>query len=619
MIVLFDSVETTFESNGIGVLSDTISCTVTEERNGIFEAEIEYPITGIHYESLKNRNIIYTKPDPYRSPQPFRIYRITRPMSGRVKAYAQHISYDLIGIPVSPFSASTAQAALQGIKTHSAIVNPFAFWTDKSTQGEFNVEVPTGIRSLLGGSSGSVLDIYNGEYEFDKWDVRLWSARGQNSGVTIRYGKNLTDLTQDENISNIATGIYPYYVGSDETVVELPEKIVHATGTYNFDRITPIDFSGEFDDVPTIDQLRSAAQKYVKSNDIGVPKVSITVSFQPLDQTEEYAELALLERVNLCDTVTVEYSNLGVSATAKCVKTVYDVLKNKYTSIVLGDAKTTLADTIAVQQKEIETLPQSSILKDAINSATKLITGNRGGYVVLHDATGDGQPDEILIMDTPNITTSQKVWRWNNSGLGFSSTGYNGPYATAITQDGAIVANFITVGLLNASLIKTGMIQSQDGRTYFDLDASQLIATQLIAESASTGQFSAHLGMKYINGIPCNGMILKKDDKEFMVFAGGENNADIAFLGTESHVLMLRYIDNTLHVYSDGGGILKLSPEDITMNANVIFGSGNIDLGWTSIKVGNTTVVPATCYTGTLKDANGYTIHVSKGLITEIT
>lgn len=473
MILLYPQSESNFNNNGIGALSDAISCNITEERNGIYELEMQYPISGLHYSEIKNRSIIFVKPDPYRDPQPFRVYRITKPLSGQVTVYGQHISYDLSGIVVSPFSASSCLAALQGIETYSSTENPFTFWTDKSNTGNFSVDVPSSVRSLLGGTEGSILDVYKGEYEFDRWDVKLWNQRGQNSGVTIRYGKNLTDLQQDENISNIATGVYPYWKGSDNELVELPEKIVNAPGTYHFTKIIPLDFSGDFQDKPSEDQLRQRAEQYVEDNEIGVPAVSITVAFQPLEQTEEYKDIALLERINLCDTVTVEYPELGVSATAKCVKTVYDVLKDKYSSIELGEAKTNIADTIANQQKVIEETPTTSFMQQAITNATNIITGNKGGYVIMRDSNGDGEPDEILIMDTPSINTSQKVWRWNNGGLGYSSSGYNGPYSTAITQDGAIVANFITAGILNGNLIKTGRIQSlTPGGPYFDFSAN---------------------------------------------------------------------------------------------------------------------------------------------------
>lgn len=502
MLLLYPSTETAFSDNGLGALSDAISCTVTEARNGEFELEMEYPIAGIHYGELKNRCIVTAKPNPYADPQPFRIYRITRPLGGKVKVYAQHTSYDLSGVTVEPFSASSAAGAFSEIESKATGNNGFTFWTDNQDAGNMTVSVPSSVRSILGGTEGSILDTYGGEYEWDGYLVRLWSQRGQNSGVTIRYGKNLTSLEQDENIAGVATGVYPYWAGENGDLVTLPEKTVDAPGTYDFEYYIPLDLSGEFEEQPTVSQLRERAEQYVEDNNIGIPTVSLSVAFQPLDQTEEYKDIALLERVNLCDTVTVEYPELGVSATAKCIKTVYDALKDRYTSIDLGDAKTNMADTIIQQQKEIEKVPTSSAMQQAILNATNLITGNKGGYVVLRDTTGDGEPDEILIMDTADIETAQKVWRWNNGGLGYSSTGYNGPYGTAITQDGAIVADYITTGSLNASLIKTGVINAdliKSGRisgqdnpnVYFDLDIGELRASSI---TSTDGNARADIG-----------------------------------------------------------------------------------------------------------------------------
>lgn len=180
--------------------------------------------------------------------------------------------------------------------------------------------------------------------------------------------------------------------------------------------------------------------------------------------------------------MTVEYPALGVSAAAKCVKTVYDALKDRYTSIELGDAKANFVDTVLQQEKKIEKAPTASYIQQAVLNATNLITGNKGGYVVLHDSTGDGEPDEILIMDRPDIAAAVKVWRWNSGGLGYSSTGYNGPYGTAVTQDGAIVADFITAGILNAGVIKSGRIAGlSNPNVYFDLDAGELVAGKMVS------------------------------------------------------------------------------------------------------------------------------------------
>lgn len=292
--------------------------------------------------------------------------------------------------------------------------------------------------------------------------------------MRIAYGKNLTDVKQDESIENTITGVYPYWKDSDGNIVELPEKTVSAESAknYPFRRTVPMDFSSDFADKPTIAQLKQRAEKYISDNNIGIPKVNITVSFQPLWQTEEYKNVAALERIGLCDTVTVEYEKLGVSAKAKVNKTVYDVLKDKYSSIELGEARSNLSDKIINQEKQIEEKPDVSFLQQAIESATNLITGNKGGYIVyMYD--GDGKPYEMLVMDTPDILTAQNVWRFNQAGFGHSSTGYDGPYTTAITQDGKIVADFVATGTLAANLIKTGILSDHKGINFWNMDTGE--------------------------------------------------------------------------------------------------------------------------------------------------
>lgn len=472
--ILYAETETTFDSNGLGILADCTSCEVTENRNGSYEAELEYPITGQHYGDIANRSLLMIKPNPTSELQPFRIYEISRPMNGLVTISAEHISYDLSGIPVSPFSATSVNEAFMKLKSNSAVENPFEFWTDKTITANMAVSVPSSIRGLLGGSEGSILDCYGGEYEFDRYTVRLHSSRGENRGVSIRYGKNLTDITQEENCSSVYTGVYPYWTNTDGDIVMLDEKIVYVDGSFSFDRILPVDFSTNWQEAPTQDELRSATKTYIKSNNIGVPSVSLTVSFVQLEQTEEYKDKALLERVSLCDTVNVEFEKLGVSATAKCIKTVYDAIRERYVSITLGDAKSGLSGTVA-SKLDVDTVKDevTTDLSFAIDKATNMITGNLGGYVVFHSSTGGDQPDEILIMDTPDINTATKVWRWNKSGLGYSNNGYNGPFGLAMTQDGAIVANYITSGTLSAALIKAGLLSDASGKNYWNMETGE--------------------------------------------------------------------------------------------------------------------------------------------------
>ena len=480
--VLFPSTATSWTTQGLGALSDAISCTVTEERNGVFELEMQYPMTGIHFADIQNRCIILAIPSPYRAAQPFRVYRITKPLNGVCTVYAQHISYDLSGVPLNPFAAANAPAAMAGLQNNAATDSPFAFWTDKETAATFSVSVPRSTRSVLGGQTGSILDVYGGEYAWDGYTVRLYNQRGQDNGVRIAYGKNLTDIEQDENISNVATGIYPYWTDSEGNLVVCDSKVVPAPGTYDFTRIFPVDFSGDFEEQPTPAELQARAEQYVQDNDIGVPTVSISVSFVQLEQAEEYKDLALLEKCDLCDTVTVQFDALGVDAKAKIVKIVTDVLLERYDSVEIGSIQTNIADTIASQQQEIQQRPTTTAMQQAVASATNWITGNNGGYVVFQ-RNAAGQPYEILVMDQPTIATATKVWRWNNGGLGYSSTGYNGPYTTAITQDGAIVADFLTVGTINAALVRiinliADHVLSQIGDYSTSIDAGNLMLTR---------------------------------------------------------------------------------------------------------------------------------------------
>ena len=467
--VLFAPTATEFTTNGLGKLSDAASCTVKETRNGAFELTLKYPIEGIHYAEIQQRSIILAKPNPVDLAQPFRVYRISKPINGLVTVYAYHISYDLTGIPVSPYSAASVQAALAGFSTNAVAANPFTFWSDMTASGDFTVKAPASVRSLL----ETVLKVYGGEYKYDKYTVRLYQQRGVNRGVTIRYGKNLTDLKQDENCSNVYTGVYAYYSGGNG-IVETSPKVTPAPGTYDYTRVLPLDLTAEFKDTPTAEALKAAAEQYMSDHNIGVPEVSLNVSFVQLEQTQEYKDLALLERVELCDTVTVIFERLGVNATAQVTSTVYNVLIDAYDSVTIGNVRKNVAMTIAEQAQEIAKGPDLTALQAAVIEATELITGNQGGYVVIHSSTGAEKPDEILIMDQPSIEEATQVWRWNKSGLGYSSSGYNGPYGLAMTIDGKINADFITTGGMDAARITAGILQSKDGRFLIDLTANTI-------------------------------------------------------------------------------------------------------------------------------------------------
>ena len=493
--ILFESTATDFTSNGIGRLSDIISCKVTEERNGIYECEFEYPTDGKRYEDIIEGRIIVVKHDDTDDLQPFDIYGHSAPIDGIVTFYAHHISYRLGEITVKPFSASSCTEALQKLKQNSIYANPFEFWTNKSVNADYVIDQPVNLKEYLGGTEGSILDIFGtGEYEWDKFTVKFHLNRGTNTDVQIRYGKNLADLQDEEDWSGCYTAVVPYWFGQDsetdeDVLVTLDEwYVTSGQSTYGGrEIIVPMDLSGEWQDPPTQAQLRQTAVSRLMLGEGWMPSKSVKVDFVHLWQTEEYAEYAPLQRVKLCDTVTVIYPKLGMEFTKKVVEAKYDVLLERYDELTLGESTTNFANLIntetAKQVAEAKLYLRKLIkntnyalqqnMEDEIQRATDLITGGQGGYAVW-GFNANGYPEELFFLDQPSVETAVNVLRINKNGIGFSTSGVNGTYQTAWTIDGHFVADFITAGTLNANLIRAGVLSDTSGNNYWNLDTGEL-------------------------------------------------------------------------------------------------------------------------------------------------
>lgn len=463
--ILYDSMtEGTVPSHyGLGALSDCLRCEVTEERNGSYELSLDYTANGLHASDIAVNRFIMAKPNFTDDPQIFRIYKIGKMINGQFTVNAQHISYDLSGKIIQNGVANSCVAACSLLQGQAG---SFTINTDRSISRDFNITAPSSVRSWFGGKEGSILDIYgsktNGEWKYDNYTCSFKNVRGSDRGVTIRYGKNLTDLNQVLDMSNLCTGVLPFYIDQDGNktigtkistglVSDVPRDLaVDFSDSINPDSVTPIST-----------QLTALAGNYIARNNLNNPLNNITLNFVQLSN--------LQERVDLCDTVHIYFESLGISASAKCIATTWDVLQERYTSTTFGNPKTNIADTIAVTQREASEAVNRSSMDIAIAHATDLITGNLGGYVIMHDSNNDGTPDEILIMNTADINTATKVWRWNKSGLGYSDNGYSGPFGLAMTADGEIVADYITTGTLDADLIKAGTIEDLQGNSSIDM------------------------------------------------------------------------------------------------------------------------------------------------------
>ena len=471
--ILFSASANSFTTNGLGTLEPS-RCVVTEEINGQYELECEVSVDSPHFSDIANNMILVVKPGDGGSfhnqadRQAFRIYSISEPLSGIVTINARHISYDLSYNTVMPFTASGITAAFDGITSHAVETLPFTFQTDKTTAGSFNVTTPQTIRSILGGQQGSILNTFGGEYQWNNYIVQLWNHRGTDANTTLRYGKNITDVRQEQNIESVITGIVPYWADQNQTVT-LTEKSVDSAyaSQYPFKRTVPVDFSSDFQDAPSESDLRSRAQAYIAVNNIGIPKVSIGVSFVALWQTEEYKDIAMLERVHLGDTVGVVFEKYGINTRAEVVKTVWDCLSERYLSIELGEVHANMATTIVrMNDDQTQAIEDTRTnLERAIEVATDWLT-NSDSHLYLKKNIDGTISDFIFINGAQPVETATQVMRINASGLGFSTNGINGPFTNAVVFDatlgGHFVADFITAGTMVADRIRGGTLQSSD-------------------------------------------------------------------------------------------------------------------------------------------------------------
>lgn len=351
--LLFEKDATNFATRGLYSLPDAISCVVTEERNGEYELEMEYPIDGAYFDEILEDRIIVAAPHQNGTKQAFRIYRREVDLEGVTTFFARHISYQLNFIPVDLVSGQTdsAQTMMEDIAGAAEGTQPFSFWSDITTLTpiDWAVTVPSGLRAALGGQEGSVLDRFGGEFEWDNWTVKLHEHRGADNGVKISYGKNLTELSDALDIGDTITGVMAYYQYDDEgtirTIYTSPKVISVAVNPYAHARVVPLDCSDQFDEPPTQADLTTYADAWLRRTANADPVNEVTISFVPLGQTTEYSYDEDLDSVHLCDTVHIRYPAIGLTASKQVTRTEWDVLAERYNEITLGE-ETSLADTI---------------------------------------------------------------------------------------------------------------------------------------------------------------------------------------------------------------------------------------------------------------------------------
>lgn len=550
IMILHDKTNNNWNSQGLGPLSEAMNPQVTRERNGAYELNFSYPVKGVLFKELLMGCWIVADAGPSQTAkaQRFEIAEITKPKNGIVTVYCEHYRYQFLRSIVkigSKFEKVTAQAALNQLKDRMEPKGDFTFYSDISTQSTIDFTDPAkfnNAQEVLGGVQGSMLDNFGGEYLFNNNQVRLLAKAGIKRNVIIAYGKNLTDISQEESIENTYTSVYGWAKldGEDGQIITLPETFLDSDYVDNYTqrRIQMVDFS---QDKPTNEtDLRNLVTKYIKNNKVGIPKVNIKTSYVDLASSVMDAQLTNLEEIDLCDWVNVLFNELEINTSAQIIKTVWNVALDKFDSLELGEASTNMSKVISDSQPDLNDITDKvSWLEDAQQEASNILNNPGKGNVIIYPSLAD--PQEILIMDTKDVNTAKNVWKWNAGGLGFSSTGYKGTYGLAMTNNGAIVADRMTTGTLRALNI-IGVSISGSDITGTNIIGGLVKGAQFIQKNDLT---STTLGVNF------GKLGFFKNEAD----AIGINNDFAAVWGTpESGGTLLMHAGSTyLRIYGNGG------------------------------------------------------------------
>lgn len=379
--------------NGVGMLSDVISTKVTEALNDEYEFEFKYPVNGIHYEDIQLQNVVVVKANLRDRTQPFRIYKITKPINGIVTVNAQHISYDLNGIPVLPFGAEDCTSAMAYMNQNGNLIgHNFVFTTDKSTVAPFVSDVPRSARALLGGYEGSLLDIYGGHYHFDRYTVEMLDDRGIDQGISIRYGKNLEDISDEHDSSQAYTSVLPYwrYTDSEDesnnyTVIG---PIITALGSNpGITKVKVVDFTEDYEEEPSLIDLQNSAEDYMNEYGINVPTRNISLSYA--DDPDA------MNMLGLADPVNIYCINLGINLKSRCIKVVFNPMENRNERVEFGELRSNIANTIVDINTNVNEDRKQQILES--REITKRITERLDGFQVAIDSKANSTEVDVAL------------------------------------------------------------------------------------------------------------------------------------------------------------------------------------------------------------------------------
>lgn len=592
---------TSSQTNGLGRLNAQ-RCVVTEERNGIYEAELTVFIDDEHFSSLSVGSVLKLMTNE--GLQMFRVYQITKPINGVCSVYAHHITYDLAKAPVMPFTATGATNVVNGLVSHMASTYEFTMITDiVNALSVFTLTEPKYFRECLGGYQGSVLDVFGGEYEWDNTTVKLLAHRGSDNGVQIRYGKNLTDIQQETNIESMYDAVIGYATVNDITTTGTVQMITQVSSP----KTMIVDFSDEFDDdeTVTVEKLNTLALNYIQTHDMTAPRVSIDVSFVALASADQYKDIAPLEHVKLCDTVHVLFEKLGVNASAKVIKTTYDSLNERLLSVEIGDAKSTMTDVIngTVADAEAEQTRAVNAVDGAVGNLTNMILNSLGLFVSKVEKSGGGY--QYYMHNRPELSDSQYQWTINAGGFAVSQD-YGQTWTAGIDSDGNAVFNSISANSVDAMSI-TGSEITGGLITGTEIDSGDMYwfkgtANQgLMHEATWSWSSTNHTGVELLSGAwrlnTGNAYHIMYDD--FIQFRVGNNIGKNTLTISDRYISLFQNVNGSTLQLGDSSsymsygnyGMVMVNSNGVTMRTRTESSSmGQHRVIWKEVNINGTYV-----------------------------
>ncbi len=562
--VIFKPGEKDFTTNGLGRLIDATRCEITEEANGKYELEMDYPAISRFSDYFENGYQIKAKPNDLEEYHIFEIKQTFKDtFTNSIVIYAQSRTYKLGNRQVRLVTVDNRNGAeaMRLIEQNMDEPCDIKLYSDINTASSTVFEARN-VLNCIAGEQGSLLQYWGGEIKREPFKLSLLRRRGRDNVGTVRYGKDLKGLTIKFDWQSIVTKVLPFaelQSGADGTSQRIYGEAVKSEYINKYPDVYAqyVQFT-EDQGVKDLSSLNKVAGKYFTTLYPGSdkPKVSIELEIEKLTDSEEAKEFAKMRNYNLFDTFTVYHKFYDIDIQTKVTGIVYDALAEKTIKITAGDIQVAFYKQQSQDfQEAIKTLTKKDYMSNFIDYITDLINGVKGGSILQYPKN---RPHTLYFMDTDSTDTAKNVIAINNQGIGFSTTGWKGPFRNAWTID----------GILNADFIRAGKIRSDIFETSFNAygDILRLV----------NGALQAWNGKTKI-------MELTKQGLEFW-----NGNSHIGSIGTKGNPFPdLRDVNGNL-VVSDGNSLLLVAdnPQKIIGLSNQS-GAGHLITGLTQFFVGN--------------------------------